>query len=586
MPKKQQHYLFLVIILLLAFSRFLFPESDPAWWKSTDDIHDEAWWAENVRRMFAGEKWPGDVWARTWAVGPLTGCWHWLWFSLMGVSIQTLRLIALIPALATIFLLLKKNIPEIAPNLSYLPAFLLCVLPASWAMSRIGQVESMLSFVFLWIVILSFSNKNINWFLLGLLLVTGVLIKISFIYFIPAFYCWFLYRHIEIKKLAFVTGVILLGGLSSYFFYFQVYRALFLPFYDYFSSTYYTLEQLLDPRGWIIRLAWLPEKSFVTTPLSALLFSGILIKLGTGTLPSRKNGVFPLLGISLIGLLLSDFSDRRLIVLIAILPIIWVQSHSRESGKWFRILSSWILGLPLFSVYVGIIKSSSASTLSDLISYVPLFIVAYTCILIIASIILTQAKLNASILLLRASIIIWILISIKASTFEIYHQTNWNIWLIGILQTILLGTLISISWTKLISENLYIQHSTMVLIGMSLLLVIPVAVSPSYTIRDSNERIKQLVLEKGNGVGPESLVELCITSKELPLLYLDQKNNSDTSHYQWFAGITTPSADVDSLQKLFMNNKQLFLPKTSFKSTIIPVLPSPKGFRESLVIWE
>ena len=70
------------------------------------------------------------------------------------------------------------------------------------------------------------------------------------------------------------------------------------------------------------------------------------------------------------------------------------------------------------------------------------------------------------------------------------------------------------------------------------------------------------------------------------LLYLDQKNNSDTSHYQWFAGITTPSADVDSLQKLFMNNKQLFLPKTSFKSTIIPVLPSPKGFRESLVIWE
>jgi hypothetical protein len=586
MPKKQKHYLLLLIILLLAFSRFLFPESDPAWWKSTDDIHDEAWWAENVRRMFAGEKWPGDVWARTWAVGPLTGCWHWLWFSLLGVSIQTLRLIALIPALASIFLLLKKNIPEIAPSLSYLPAFLFCVLPASWAMSRIGQIESMLSFIFLWIILLSYSNKNIIWFFLGLLLITGVLIKLSFIYFIPALYFWFLYRHIEIKKIALITGVILIGGLVSYFIYFQVNQELFTPFYTYFSSTYYTLEQLLDPRGWIIRLAWLPEKTFVTAPLSAIIISGILIRLGTGTLPSRKYGVFPLLLISLICLLLSDFSDRRLIILLVLLPLIWVQTHSRESGKWFRILCSWGLGLPLFSVYVGFFYNSTNPTLIDLISYIPFFILVYTCTLIITINILRIVKLNASLLLLRASIIIWILIAIKSSSYEIFHQTNWNIWLISMLQIILVGALIFLSWRKNAFEIQYVQLGSRVIIGMSLLFVIPLTVTPTYSLRNSNKRIKQLVLEKGNGIGPESLVELSITSNGFPLLYLDQRESVDKPNYHWFAGITTPTADIDSLNHLFMNNKKLLLPKTSFKSTIIPVLPSPIGFRESLVIWE
>jgi hypothetical protein len=219
-------------------------------------------------------------------------------------------------------------------------------------------------------------------------------------------------------------------------------------------------------------------------------------------------------------------------------------------------------------------------------SYVPLFIIIYTCILFITGIILRKANLNASLLLFRASIIIWILIALKASTHAIWLQTNWNFWLIGMIQFTVIGTLLFISWTKFLTEKQYVPSGSWLIIGMSLLLVVPTAVSPTYTLRNANERIKQLVLTKGNGIGPESLVELCITSKGLPLLYLDQRRIVDGAHFQWFAGITTPEADVDSLQHLFLNNKQLFLPKTSFKYSITPVLPGPNGFRESLVIWE
>jgi hypothetical protein len=101
--------LFVVIIVLLALSRFLFPESDPAWWKSTDDIHDEAWWAENVRRMLLGESWPGDAFARAWAVGPITACWHWMSFKLFGINYFSLRLIAIIPSTLSILLILFKK---------------------------------------------------------------------------------------------------------------------------------------------------------------------------------------------------------------------------------------------------------------------------------------------------------------------------------------------------------------------------------------------------------------------------------------------------------------------------------------------
>ena len=575
--------LFVGLIVLLALSRFLFPEADPAWWKSTDDIHDEAWWAENVRRMLLGEPWPGDVFARAWAVGPLTAVWHWMSFKLFGINYFSLRLVAIIPSTLSILIILFKKLPGFTENKRYQAAVLLAVIPAFWSLSRIGHIEAMLSMFLLLIVYLSYSTNRNHWFLIGFLMLLGILFKFSFVYFICALFTWFLFRGLRLKNIFRALSVIVIGGCISYVIYFYQNRLVFQPFYSYFSASFYSIEQLLDPRGWLLRLAWLPEKNFVTNPLNVILISAIIIRLGQGRMPNRRTGIASLLAISIVFLLGSDFSDRRLIILLVLLPLALFEDHPMESSSTFRYCLAWFCGLPLFVTFSNLYILNKGNSLNELLNIVPVFLLVYTSAFLIIKFIFAKYVSNSSLRILQIAILFWIGKALWSSANIFNEMTGISFILIALILCFIIGIECYNSWLKAISYTRNLSFGLLVLLGV--FLISSVTCNPSYTLRDSAYIINQRFTE-GNGIGSESLVELTLLGSCRPELNLDASKISivDSSQYVWFAGLTTPLADRDSIQKLYEQRAWMISSKQTQNLQVIPVLPSPVGFREYLLI--
>ena len=575
--------LFVGLIVLLALSRFLFPEADPAWWKSTDDIHDEAWWAENVRRMLLGEPWPGDAFARAWAVGPLSSYWHWMSFKLFGINYFSLRLIAIIPSTLSILLILFKKIPGFDENKRYQAAIILAVLPVFWSLSRIGQIEAMLSFILILIVFLSYSIKQSIWIVIGILMLIGVLFKFSFVYLACALFTWFLFRGIHLKKILLALSVCVVLGCLTYVIYFYPNRQVFQPFYSYFSASYYSMEQLLDPRGWLLRLAWLPEKDFVTNPLNAILISIILLRIGQGSLPIRRTGIASLLAISILFLLCSDFSDRRLMILLILLPLIFFEEYPIESSFRFRYCLAWFCGLPLFVTSSNLHILNDGNTLNDLLSVVPVFLLAYSSFFLILKFLFTKYLSNPSLKILQLAILFWICKALWFSASVLENMTGISFVFIALTLCCIIAIECFNSWFKAISFTRNLSFSLLVLLGV--FLISSVTYNPSYTLRDSAHLIKQRC-GQGNGIGPESLVEITLLGECIPELNLDANNisNVDSSQYAWFAGLTTPLADRDSIQKLYEKSAWMISSNQTQTLQVIPVLPSPVGFREFFML--
>ena len=575
--------LFVGLIVLLALSRFLFPEADPAWWKSTDDIHDEAWWAENVRRMLLGEPWPGDVFARAWAVGPLTAVWHWFSFTLFGIHFFSLRLIALVPSTLSILLILFKKIPGFDDNKRYQAAIILAVLPTFWSLSRIGHIEAMLSFILLLIVFLSYSNKRSIWLLIGMMMLIGILFKFSFVYNVIPLFTWFLFRGIHLKKTLLALSVCVVLGCLTYIYYFYPNRQAFQPFYTYFSASFYSIGQLLDPRGWVLRLAWFPEKNFVTNPLSVILISAILIRLGQGRIPIRRTGIASLLAISILFLLSSDFSDRRLMILLILLPLVLFEEHPIESSFRFRYCLAWFCGLPLFVSFSNLHLLNKGNSLNELLSIVPVFLLVYSSAFLILKFIFTKYVSNPSLKTLQFAILFWIAKSLWLSAGIFKEMTGISFILIALILFCIIGIECYNAWFKTISISRNLSFCFLVLLGGGV--ISSVTFNPSYTLRDSALIIRQRSLQ-GNGIGTESLVELTLRSSCMSELNLDANNisNVDSSQYAWFAGLTTPLADRDSIQKLYEQNAWMISSKQTQSLQVIPVLPSPIGYREYLML--
>jgi 4-amino-4-deoxy-L-arabinose transferase-like glycosyltransferase len=575
--------LFVVIIVLLALSRFLFPESDPAWWKSTDDIHDEAWWAENVRRMLLGESWPGDAFARAWAVGPLTACWHWMSFKLFGINYFSLRLFAIIPSTLSILLILFKKIPGFDDNKRYQAAIILAVLPTFWSLSRIGHTEAMLSFLLLLIVFLSYSNKRFIWLFIGILMLIGVLFKFSFVYFVCALFTWFLFRGIHIKKIILASLVCFFGGCLCYVLYFFPNRQEFQSFYAYFSASYYTIEQLLDPRGWVLRLAWLPEKDFVTNPLNVILISTILIRIGQGRMPIRRTGIAALLAISIVFLLVSDFSDRRLIILLVLLPLVLFEDHPIESSSTFRYCLAWFCGLPIFVTFSNLHILNEENSLKEILTIVPVFLLMYSLAFMIIKLIFTKYVSNPSLKILQLAIVFWISKAFWLSAGVLEDMTGFSFVFISLILCFIIVIECYNSWYKAITIARNLSTSFLVLIG--LFLISSVAFNPSYTLRDSAYIIKKRCSE-GKGIGTESLVEITLLGSCLAELNLDanKKSTIDSSKFAWFAGLTSPLVDRDSIQKLYEQSAWMISSNQTQTLQVIPVLLSPIGFREFFVL--
>jgi hypothetical protein len=333
----------------------------------------------------------------------------------------------------------------------------------------------------------------------------------------------------------------------------------------------------------VLRLAWLPEKRFVTNPLNVLLISAILIRLGQGSMPIRRSGIASLLAISIVFLLGSDFSDRRLIILLVLLPLVLFEDHPIESSSTFRYCLAWFCGLPLFVTFSNLQIINEENSLKELLTIVPVFLLVYTLAFMIFKLIFTKYVSNPSLKILQLAIVFWIGKAFWLSAGVLEDMTGISFVFIALILCFIIAIECCNSWYEAISFTRNLSFSLLVLLGV--FLISSVTFFPSYTLRDSAQLIKQRC-GQGKGIGPESLVEITLLGECMPELNLDAKKISivDSSQYAWFEGLTIPEADRDSIQKLYEQRAWMISSNQIQTLQVIPVLPSPIGFREFFML--
>jgi hypothetical protein len=185
--------------------------------------------------------------------------------------------------------------------------------------------------------------------------------------------------------------------------------------------------------------------------------------------------------------------------------------------------------------------------------------------------------------LLQLAIVFWIGKAFWLSAVVLEDMTGISFVFIALILCFIIAIECYNSWCKSISIARNLSTRFLVLIG--LFLISSVTYNPSYTLRDSAHLIKQRCAE-GNGIGPESLVEITLLGECMPELNLDANtiSNEDSSQYAWFAGLTSPLADRDSIQKLYEQSAWMISSNQTQTLQIIPVLPSPVGFREYFML--
>ncbi len=351
---KWKSWLFIAMALFLLSLHFYDITADPSLLKSTEDIHDEAWWAENARQKILYDRWTVDGIAGALAAGPLTVVWHYIVFSIGGINFFTLRLISLIPFSLLILSLFVRSrstaLPESEKSTLRNALFLLLSFPLIYDWSRLGHPEMLMGCLGIASFAIGRKEGKYNLIVAGVLAALGLFVKGSFVYHFLAI--GFVlsgsdYRHFFRRGLLFGAGAAIVV-LPIWFGYYLPNAAFFETYQNLFAGEYYTWSQLLHPAGIIFRLIHLVEKSFINDPLSSILITFLLLRFLSGKVPGDKFSYSALLLFSFLLVLGSDFSPRRFVFPMLLLPFALAESHQSSKISWWKIgIVYWILSLQI-----------------------------------------------------------------------------------------------------------------------------------------------------------------------------------------------------------------------------------------------
>jgi hypothetical protein len=334
--------LWVLLVLLFLGLHFYDAQADPSLLKTTEDIHDEAWWAENARQKVLYDRWTVDGIAGALAAGPLTVAWHFGVFSIWGISFYSLRLIALLPfTLLLLALLFRKKTHKSSEtnslNYKHL-ALLLASSPLVFDWSRLGHPEMLMACLGICSFMVGRSGGKYNLFFAGSVAALGLFVKGSFVYHFLAIAIVLAgidYRHFIRRGIAFSFGAGLIV-LPFWFGYFVPNAAFFETYQNLFAGDYYTWQQLLHPAGIIFRLANLAEKPFANDPLSSIGIALLLIRFTHGNVPRERFSFTALLAWAFALILLSDFSPRRAFFLLMLIPFVLLEPQKEARRIWWK----------------------------------------------------------------------------------------------------------------------------------------------------------------------------------------------------------------------------------------------------------
>jgi hypothetical protein len=226
---------------------------------------------------------------------------------------------------------------------------------------------------------------------------------------------------------------------------------------------------------------------------------------------------------------------------------------------------------------------NEGNSLSELFTIVPVFLLLYSSFFLVLKFLFTNYISNPSLNILQFAILLWIGKALWVSIGVFEEMTGITFVLIALILCCIIVIECYNTWFKPISIARNLTFRFLVLFGV--IIISSIVFNPSYTLRDTAHLIKQRC-GQGNGIGPESLVEITLLGECMPKLNLDANTISivDSSQYAWFAGLTTPLANCDSIQKLYDQSAWLISSKQTQTLQVIPVLPSPTGFREFIML--
>lgn len=316
-------YDWLLLVSLMLF--VVYPEADPGFLKSTLDIHDAAWWADPAKQYVLNGRWMNGPFAGALCVGPLTVFLHTVSFKMFGLHFWSLRLLSLLPGIAAIILVRRHQ------KKAY-TALLLALSPCWYDWSRIGLPETLMGLLLLAAVIGIRDGRKFYGILAALCVIAGMLVKSSFVYYLPAILMAFgsLPKKDRIRAIGRFSGIFIVGSGLIYVFYFQRFEWVFSPFFGEFKQGYFTIHQLIDPAGFMARLLKLLDREFFSDPMVAGIILSILWRIHQGK-GLHSNRGFTLIWIVAIGCLFaSDFAGRRFIPL---LPLVVLSLEEFSSSK-------------------------------------------------------------------------------------------------------------------------------------------------------------------------------------------------------------------------------------------------------------
>jgi hypothetical protein len=301
-----RYFAFLAIVVMLYSIRL---SADAPAFMPTDDLADGAWWADPARDIVLFNDATVGGFAGALAVGPLSVAWHYLSFSMFGISLWSLRLFSLLPALAALIILKHRK--------GYAAALLLAACPWWFASARSALPEVMQGLLLLLAFEMQQKNTAKHAFAAGAMVVVASLLKVSLVYLLPVLLLIPMMQQ-RYRTVAYsLAGMVLVGGLA-WGCWFWPHASEFAPFYRAFASDYYQWKQLLDPTGIAARWVFLDSKFLLQNPWMAAAFLMLLWECGQ----AERISIYRLAWLFGFMLLLgSDMQNRRFIPLLPLLPL-------------------------------------------------------------------------------------------------------------------------------------------------------------------------------------------------------------------------------------------------------------------------
>jgi len=544
----------MAMILAIILAKFIHIEGDPWAIKSTSDIHDEAWWAENAKLKIQENKWIKDDIAGGVAVSPVINLIYYCSFKLFGINFFSLRIFSVLASIFNILLyyLLSKRYLLSEKN-ALVSTLLFASLPTYFIIGRTGLLETGLISILLISILLVLQNNYWLIFFAGVSTAIGIQIKGSYLFLIPIIiYLLYSKNNGTIKKelFFFCIGFIIVS-LSFYLFYYIPNLSVFQAYYTAFEIEFYTLKELLNPAGIVVRLGYLFSKETFTDPFVFLMILLLIYRIIYFKSDKETNNLMLGFLFGFACTLFSDFNDKRILLICIILPIFLSNSFSDKGTLNLKMLRSvaFFCSFSLFPFMpiIQLIGWEEPYLVGISIDSILLF----TVFLIIAFTIFFQLERSKKYIAVVKFVYFLLILVFLSRTLSIIISTQLHFNIETVYLTAIAAICIGSIYWLLIKQIMSFNHLVLIIIGIQISYISFQLLTDTFEIRKLNLIFAKMGKPNERIIGPNSIFEISFLSNTHPIYFSNNGNISkgiSTNDVKWFGAITNIEYSEQNLE--------------------------------------